>query len=36
VPATAVVGAVWMLPADAQWSALALFAAAVICAWQVR
>lgn len=36
VPATAVVGAVWMLPAEPQWSALALFAAAVICAWQVR
>ena len=36
VSATAVVGAVWMLPADQQWSALALFIAAAICAWQVR
>ncbi|WP_241387609.1 hypothetical protein [Rhodococcus sp. CH91] len=36
VPATVVVGAVWMLPAEPQWPALALFATAAICAWQVR
>ncbi|MEU5842354.1 hypothetical protein [Rhodococcus sp. NPDC047139] len=36
VPATAVVGAVWMLPVDPQWPALALFTTAAICAWQVR
>lgn len=36
VPLTAVVGAVWMMPAEPRWVVLALAATAAICAWQVR
>lgn len=36
VPATAVIGAVWVLPADPRWVVLALAATAGACAWQVR
>lgn len=36
VPLTAVIGAVWLLPADTVWTALALAATGALCAWQVR
>lgn len=36
VPLTAVIGAVWLLPADTMWTALALAATGAVCAWQVR
>ncbi|MFZ3391856.1 hypothetical protein TVH25_01175 [Rhodococcus sp. 7Tela_A2] len=36
VPAAAVIGAVWVLPADPRWIVLALAATVGACAWQVR
>ncbi|MFD6855776.1 hypothetical protein ACFWCF_00295 [Rhodococcus sp. NPDC060090] len=36
VPMTAVIGAVWLVPADPRWPALALAAVGAVCAWQVR
>lgn len=36
VPLTAVVGAVWTMPAEPRWVVLTLAAAATVCAWQVR
>ncbi len=36
VPLTAVIGAVWVLPADPRWIVLALAATVGACAWQVR
>jgi len=36
VPATAVIGAVWLVPGNPQGSAIALAATAAVCAWQVR
>jgi hypothetical protein len=35
-PATALFGAVWMLPADPRWVMTALAVTAAACAWQVR
>ncbi|UYP18282.1 hypothetical protein OED52_16695 [Rhodococcus sp. Z13] len=36
VPMAAVIGAVWVMPADPKWVVLALVATASVCAWQVR
>ncbi len=36
VPAAAVIGAVWVLPADPRWIVLALAATVGACAWQAR